>query len=344
LGTRGSDLRWSNWVDAYKMPDQSLEFQYTTSLHWTLTQFTPASMEVFPQNYMERIMAVVVLVFALVAFSSFVGSISTSMTTIRNMNQDINKQFWLLRRFMKQRDVPKSVATRVIRYLEYVAAKSSEKVQISSIKLVNGLSLQLQEELNYHLSYERISRHPFYRHVRGNMEPLLLKICNLCLKQYTLAVDDVLFRLRDEGTHMYFQVTGEVEYRLMDHHAVAPLQDYEWLAEAVLWLPWKHMGRATARRETELVGIDGQKFGEVLSMFIDTWFLAATYAHEFLTFSLSFGLTDLIRQGHFYDEVAPSILQKAMLRFKSQGTTSVKNSFETSSQSSLDMKVWGGTG
>ena len=92
----------ASWVGEHDMTSKDISWQYTTSLHWTLTQFTPASMEVFPANVAERSMAVVVLIFSLVAFSSFLASISASMTALRNMNQETTKQFWILRRFLKQ--------------------------------------------------------------------------------------------------------------------------------------------------------------------------------------------------------------------------------------------------
>eukprot|EP00438_Fugacium_kawagutii_P014074 Skav204181 [mRNA] locus=scaffold903:671647:679349:- [translate_table: standard] len=77
---------------------ESKLYQYTTSLHWSLTQFTPASMEVSARNVPERMLSIAVLFFALITFSSFVGSITTSMTALRSMKADTKKQFWMLRR------------------------------------------------------------------------------------------------------------------------------------------------------------------------------------------------------------------------------------------------------
>merc|ERR1712176_173624 len=55
-------------------------YAYSTALHWSLTQFTPASMEVTPKNAYERFFNIVVIVMALVIFSSFVSSITQAMT------------------------------------------------------------------------------------------------------------------------------------------------------------------------------------------------------------------------------------------------------------------------
>merc|ERR1712137_872149 len=35
-----------NWVSVAQMTDEALEYKYLTSLHWSLTQFTPAGMDI----------------------------------------------------------------------------------------------------------------------------------------------------------------------------------------------------------------------------------------------------------------------------------------------------------
>merc|ERR1712072_979908 len=45
LGRMTRDSGQVCWIDANKMMERELGYKYTTSLHWTLTQFTPASME-----------------------------------------------------------------------------------------------------------------------------------------------------------------------------------------------------------------------------------------------------------------------------------------------------------
>merc|ERR1711939_631548 len=68
-------------------PIVGLDYAYSTSLHWSLTQFTPASMEVTPKNYAERLFNVFIILLAMVYFSSFISSIQQAMMHIRNMNK-----------------------------------------------------------------------------------------------------------------------------------------------------------------------------------------------------------------------------------------------------------------
>lgn len=76
------------WLVRYGAKDASFGTKYSMSLHWTLTQFTPSTMEVFPQNLTERVFALIVVVFAMITFSSFISSITTAMNQLRNMNSE----------------------------------------------------------------------------------------------------------------------------------------------------------------------------------------------------------------------------------------------------------------
>merc|ERR1719217_1505271 len=82
-----------SWTEFHGFENEDLDYKYLSSLHWTLTQFTPAGMEVYPHNSTERGFSVVVLLFALLFFSSFLSSITAAMTRLRSLNQATNQQF-----------------------------------------------------------------------------------------------------------------------------------------------------------------------------------------------------------------------------------------------------------
>ena len=67
------------WGEKYGTADaDDVPYQYLTSLHWSLTQFTPASIDVRPVNSVERAVVVVVIVLGMVIFSSFVSLITSA--------------------------------------------------------------------------------------------------------------------------------------------------------------------------------------------------------------------------------------------------------------------------
>merc|ERR1719313_3114194 len=97
------------WIEFHGFEDAPLGYQYLSSLHWTLTQFTPAGMEVYPHNAAERAFSVVVLLFALIFFSSYLSSITMAMTALRNLNAHSTQQMTLLRRFLNERQISRDL-------------------------------------------------------------------------------------------------------------------------------------------------------------------------------------------------------------------------------------------
>merc|ERR1719356_53528 len=75
----------NTWIKVHNYEQAHWMYKYATAFHWSITQFTPASMDVQPQNLAERIFAITVVIYALVCFSYVVGSITGSLTMIRNM-------------------------------------------------------------------------------------------------------------------------------------------------------------------------------------------------------------------------------------------------------------------
>ncbi|CAJ1407871.1 unnamed protein product [Effrenium voratum] len=210
-------------------------YQYTTSLHWSLTQFTPASMEVSARNVPERVLSIAVLFFALITFSSFVGSITTSMTALRSMRADTKKQFWMLRRYLGSKKISYATRSRIIKFLEFQSAKRSAEVSVESIEILNMLSVPLQNLLQYELRKQYIEAHPFFAYLQEHMRPIMIRLTSRVLKFTAFAPEDVVFRPGEESTSLYVVQSGDMEYRIghgvhKGQHTI--LQGFGWVSEA----------------------------------------------------------------------------------------------------------------
>mmetsp|Transcript_46671 Transcript_46671/g.84220 ORF Transcript_46671/g.84220 Transcript_46671/m.84220 type:complete len:340 (+) Transcript_46671:2-1021(+) len=259
-------------------------------------------------------MAVVVLLFSLVAFSSFVASISTSMTALRNMNNDINKQFWLLRRFLKQNKVASPVASRIIKYLEFTVNRHQERLEVGSVKLLGFLSDGLLKELQYEMTYVKLTGHPLFQVCVTEFEPFMVQVCAMAVKTVKLAAGDVLFNWKDVAQYTYFLVHGDVEYTWNNaKKGIRPrLKNFEWIAEAALWMSWTHCGRCHARHGTEMLLIDPVIFIQLASRFVDTFCVCKQYAQVFFDSFQEEGAADIFRCPEFYDSVTDAIRAAAM--------------------------------
>mmetsp|Transcript_44836 Transcript_44836/g.104711 ORF Transcript_44836/g.104711 Transcript_44836/m.104711 type:complete len:712 (-) Transcript_44836:68-2203(-) len=297
-----------NWLEDTGLRNvytSEFAWKYLTSLHWSLTQFTPASMDVSARNEYERIMSILVLFFSLVAFSSIVGSVTNSMTALRNMSGDSKKQFWLLRRFLNHKKIGKTTSARIIRFLEHQTANQQGDVNPGSITILTLLSEPLKNLLAYELSKKHVENHPFFCHLEHEMSPILVKLCDTVLRTIDLASEDVVFHPGEEGEKMYFVKSGHLEYMLPNGEVLRPrLLQKAWLAEAVLWTTWWHRGEFKASTPSELAIIKPGPFNEVMKMHPRPWSLCRRYAEVFVKFLNQTDhkiLTDVISQADYFE-------------------------------------------
>merc|ERR1719424_530257 len=101
---------YDNWLHAHRYPqyggterivDAPWGYQYLVALHWSITQFTPGSMHVQPQNIIERTFAISVLVAGMIIFSSIVSSITAATNGLKSMNARYKRQMYLFRKLCK---------------------------------------------------------------------------------------------------------------------------------------------------------------------------------------------------------------------------------------------------
>lgn len=288
-----------NWLEVgdrgVDIAQEWLLYKYTTSLHWSLTQFTPASMGVSATNVWERVFSIIVLFFALVAFSSIVGSITSSMTSLRNMKGDEMKQFWLLRRYLRQKGVGYDLKCRILKFLEFKSNTQQRDVQSSNIKIMLWMSEPLQNELQHELTHSSLMVHPFFQYLQVNMEVVLHRLCQAekpgkpaALGSQPLAAFDVVFHPGDEATKMYFIKAGELGYIMPNHEALVPRPKVnEWAAEAVLWTPWWHRGKLYAFHDADMITLMPDAFVRVMRMHPRPWNFARRYAEAFVAICMT---------------------------------------------------------
>mmetsp|Transcript_105983 Transcript_105983/g.252896 ORF Transcript_105983/g.252896 Transcript_105983/m.252896 type:complete len:658 (+) Transcript_105983:55-2028(+) len=305
LGTMGDPI--NNWLDVYDMRKDSanLGYRYSTSLHWSLTQFTPASMDVHPQNLAERSFAILVLIAGLVLFSSFISSITGSMSQLRNMKADKSKQFWLLRRYLKQQNVPRDLCFRVLRYIEYATANVHERVPEGRITILKNLTEQLRNELTFFTYYRCLKAHALFKQIDTMNQAILISMSSQVLRSLDLAAGDPLFSVVDVPYEMFWIQKGVIRYVLQDltngrrrslsrfttfttatqdTENTVILGQGEYLCEVALWSPWAHVGNAQAVAEANLVCIDQALFCEVALKDVDLGQIVTLYARRFLEF------------------------------------------------------------
>lgn len=253
----------NGWLTTYEIPTTDWWYTYLITLHWSLTQFTPASMTVQPTTLEERAFNVAVVIFALVTFSSFVSSITNLMTHLRNLESAEAIMFSKLEDFMQSRKFSFYLTVRVRRYLEQRIQEKRSRPEEGDIILLERLSEPLKMEVHFEMWSPTLTKHSlFFAYSRLN-EPAVMKLCHTALKTMSLSGEDYLFAKGETAKSMFFVLSGSLTYT-MEIGAPTPVSAPAFFTEMVLWAPWSHNGTMRARSDCKILLMDAEKFHDVV--------------------------------------------------------------------------------
>lgn len=208
----GETTLTNDWVTANGLDESSLEYKYSTAMHWALSKMFLESMDVFPQNFPERRFAVSTQIVGLVVFSSTISRITSSMIQLQSLRDHSSKQFWLLRRYLHERQVDPLLSSRIQRYLKYMVQERLNYVQTSSITILSLLSKQLKDELNYAITVPHFQCHPLFAHIANVSDVIMFRLLGRAISQFSLARDDSLFFAGEQSSTFFLVLAGRLQY------------------------------------------------------------------------------------------------------------------------------------
>jgi len=226
------------WTREYLHPaNNNTGFAYSTSLHWALTQFTPASMEVVPQNSLERIFTCSVIITALVVFSSFVSSVTQAMTHLRNIHARQTEQECLVRRFFCEYNINRELAGRVKHFLHAHHLMSGRRIKEKDVPAFRLLPKFIREELRQEAFLPFLCNHPFFRMYWQTDPKAVRRLCNAGLEESAMLPMEELFWHGEEVNRMIFVTSGAVIYHHGEKDLMGPIvvEVGQWACEEILW-------------------------------------------------------------------------------------------------------------
>lgn len=265
-----------SWLDQVKLDYRALSitepsnwYYYATALHWALTQFTPASMEVVPTNTYERFFTICTMFFALVLFSSFLASITNAVADFRRKTAEFTKARDGLDRFLQENRIPLDLGSRVQAVVseQYTQLKKARRLHEADVWLLKLLPRSMIEQLRGEVYRETIITHPFIEVIGMYDESVILKLCDRAMSQHSLMPGQDLFTYGKEAHHLYWVITGDLCYfegSVASLHASAQVCSGEWICQQVLFIKWEHCGRMSASNPCELALLDSANFREVI--------------------------------------------------------------------------------
>lgn len=277
LGLVGeSALGLDTWIQTNELPMRSVLYKYLTALHWSITQFTPASMEVVPANSLERVFTVCVIFFAMVLFSSFISSITAAMQRLRSLESAKLERQSKLRQYIKQNRLSAELTACVWGHLRVCTTKNHFRLHEKDVVLLGSLPPGCLADVRAQVFGPVLIGHPFFHHFGRDFASDQAKIYKRALTEKAFLPDQEVFSPGEAADRVFFVIGGELEYRVgLDDPVMVKAN--AWLGEPLLWLFWEYAGTLRSRTRSELFYLDAPKVVQILRLHEET----ARYARAF---------------------------------------------------------------
>ncbi|CAK0910814.1 unnamed protein product [Prorocentrum cordatum] len=207
-------------------------------MHWALTQFTPASMEVVPVNVHERLFTCVVIIVAMVIFSSFVSSITQAMALLRSTHARKAEQEIIMRNVsdFSEYCIPRELAARCKHFLLQHQRMANKRIKDTEMPCMKLLPKAIREELRYEAFTPLLKAHPFFDFYMQACPVGMRQICASATDEVSMLPLEEMFWDGQSVNRMFFVRVGLVSYCHRDHRT-SPLdvRQGQWACEEALW-------------------------------------------------------------------------------------------------------------
>lgn len=277
----GSTLCFTdNWLANSELDADALGYLYTTSLHWSLTQFTPASMELHPHNLAERTYAVCILLFGMLTFTSFVSSISSWMSEMRRHQSEMDASKRELRAFLYNKHVSVELYQRIWNYVKLSHWTVKGHIHEKDLPILKTLPATLSSKLRNELFVPTLTKAPFLMCFSNLSPAAMTAVCFKAITESSLFSSQELFTFGEVAFKMYF-VTGGIARYTHSTGSMTELSDDQWACEPAVWMKWTHCGNVVARTFCELLELDVEAFQKAVGAYDSIHVFLSNYAVAF---------------------------------------------------------------
>lgn len=244
-------MNGATWVTAHSElreatlgEDCPWQYMYITAVHWSLTQFTPAAMDVVAVTCLERLFSVVVTLLGLIVFSFFIGTINQALGKLRHATAQELQQNQLVRRYVNENGISVGLATEILTFIKRRGVgKAQSKLVSGDIKILKVLPRALRDNLLEEVSMPVLTSHPLlnYLSLRGYSE--MARLSHKAVKEASVVHGEEIVHPNSVADRFIFLMNGRLKYSSDRSMDMEDMHEGMRFAEATLWLKWEYRGR-----------------------------------------------------------------------------------------------------
>jgi len=278
LGNNGEGEGYDRrWVPENINDHVGLGYRYTTCFHWSLTQMTPASMEINPANALERFYTICIIFCGLLMFSSFISSMTQTMTELGRASGEHLRQDTLVQQYVNEHELSSELVSSILsfnrtrRRMQGVKKRLKQQDVATLSALPDRVLMQLHNEVYMPI----IVAHPLFRKIENVDMVFVNAICHRVLSEMSVMNGELVFHLGQLAAKMYFPVAGVFGYAFghlpteggRNLSELVP-NDF-WVSEASLWVVWCHHGALLGEAQSsDIIQVESGEFHTAASL---TW-------------------------------------------------------------------------
>lgn len=262
-----------HWTDYYMehrgeiLPfvKEDMWYQYVTSLHWSLAQFTLGANEISCTNSTERCFNIICLLIGLIFGSTLVSSLSAGMVDYQMRMMEKKNKMRRLQRYLKECRVCQSTSIMVQEQVEQ-RLKIQERLKEEDVPVIRLLSNALRVELRHQVVKPHLLSMPLYSILFHTDLSTFQLICMQAVGFAYPHQQDDLFVAGTQTNKAYQLMSGSMVYtqdpeesEVVVEDKVTTVQVDKWLAEAALWSRWTHVGTCKAKSSSHVLTLNAEE-------------------------------------------------------------------------------------
>ena len=195
-----------NWVEYGTLQDSGEEDVYIAAMYWAITTLTTTGYgDIRPISTIEKVYAVLIMVFSAAFFSVIIGKIGMAIAMVDKDAQQHKHYVQSMTRYLRKAQVPQPVINRALRYMDYVW-ETRKTANSFNTNLLNSFSEPLKKEISEHIYGPVLAQVSTFARFEWSFNSLLTKY----METEIFAPDDVLFQAGDTQNILYFIEKGKI--------------------------------------------------------------------------------------------------------------------------------------
>lgn len=253
------------WVNDFEIADEPIRYRYVMALHWSLTQFSPATNNIAPMNYTERSFAVIVVMFALVSFSSFLSSITSLLTQLRALGANSRREESHLRSYLFSRRVKLVLRNKIWHFFRNYSRQARGFAIESKIAFLKVIPESMMMELHTEVFFKSLMSSNVFANMSTLDVVLFEKVCHIAMSESVWVNNQDVFVSGNDASTVFIVSAGRLHYStVLDDYHEHEVTKGAWVTEITLWLRWMHCGQLHAVSPCSLVQLASPKFQQLI--------------------------------------------------------------------------------